>query len=131
MMLLLAACKGEIVQNPDCEKMIMGIIDNDDLIVKTEIEKQTSDLFANPTAEDELGHADNLNTLVERLNSKCSNILTSLECYACIYTYPPISEIKLEFESGGEIQTAIIDILTPEDDILRYAGMHSFLNSDD
>jgi hypothetical protein len=131
MTLLLLACNGEIIQNPDCEKLINGIMVNDDLIVKTEIEKQTSDLFADPTANDPLGHSDNLYTLTERLNSKCSSIVTSVQCYACIETYPLTSEIKMEFEYGGEIRTVIIDILTPEEDILRYAGMHSYLNSDD
>ena len=130
-MLLVAACTDEPIVNPDCEKLINGIMENNETHVKTEIEKLTAELEPQPTTEDRWGHRNNLTELANKLSEKCGSITATVECYACRYTYPPTSELRLEFVYNDEDRTVIIDLFTPKDDILRYAGMHSFVTGEE
>lgn len=118
------SCEKQEIESIDCENFISGLSTLDENIVKTEIEKLTVDLNPHPTDEDLLGHSGNLEILIERLNSGCDEYTASLLCYACIYTYPAQSEILVEFFIGGNQQTVTIDIHTPQNDILRFAGIH-------
>lgn len=131
LVLILASCGKEAIIDTDCDNLISGMAGHDELIVKTEIGKLTSDLVPLPLADDSLGHNANLNELVSRLNNKCSDVVASVVCYACIYTYPVISEIKVEYTFNGNPNSCIIDIMTPENDILRYAGMHLVIEGED
>ena len=119
----LVACSNNEIESPDCENLKVGISMEDEVKIKNEIEKLTSDLKPIPTTEDDLGHSTNLYKLMDRLNSNCETITATLSCYACVYTTPAISEIRVEFELDGNLVVAIIDILTPKDDILRYGGI--------
>lgn len=118
------SCEKQEIESIDCENFIYGLSTLNENIVKTEIEKLTVDLNPHPTDEDLLGHSGNLETLIDRLNSGCEEYTASLLCYACIYTYPAQSEILIEFFAGSNKQTVTIDIHTPENDILRFAGIH-------
>jgi hypothetical protein len=131
LVLMLVSCGKEIVNNPDCDNLISGMAGQDEQLVKTEIEKLTADLVPKPLAEDPLGHSANLNELVSRLNSQCNDVVASVVCYACIETYPAISEIKMEYTVSGNLKSCIIDLMTPENDIMRYAGMHPVISGED
>ena len=120
-LLVFAACDKEKVEDINCENFYEGCTTLNESIVKNEIEKLTVDLDPVPSPEDMLGHLANLNTLIDRLNNNCDNYEASQLCYACIETYPLQSEILIEFFSGEHV---IIDIHTPEKDILRFAGVH-------
>ena len=108
----------------DCESFINGLITMDENLVKSEIEKLTVDLYPHPAEEDLIGHAGNIQTLIDRINAGCDDITASLICYACIYTYPAQSEILIEYFDQGHRKEVIIDVHTPENDILRFAGLH-------
>ena len=120
------SCTKDSIEKPDCENLRNGLLELNETMVKNEIEKLTSDLHPHPQAEDLQGHMLNLQTLTDRLNSNCLQLNTSVKCYACIYiyTYPPLSEILVEFEESGEPHYIIIDIVTAADDILRFGGVH-------
>lgn len=120
----LFSCEKQEIESVDCEIFIAGLSAMDENIVKTEIEKLTVDLNPHPAGEDVLGHSGNLQTLVDRLNSGCNDFTASLICYACIYTYPAQSQIALEYHKDGNLQLVTINIHTPENDILRFAGIH-------
>jgi hypothetical protein len=120
----LLSCEKQDIESIDCEAFVAGLNTLDENIVKPEIEKLTADLSPHPTDEDLLGHSGNMQTLIDRLNSGCDDYSVSLVCYACIETYPVQSEILVEFFIGGSKQTVSIDIHTPENDILRFAGIH-------
>ena len=119
----ITCCTKELFEHPDCDKLKTGIIDNNEQAVKTEIEKLTNDLKPQINGEDIIGHSLNFQKLIDRIGSDCPSITATFECYACMESHPPQSAMRLEFENGGNSVVAIIHILTPGDDILRYAGM--------
>ena len=110
--------------NLDCDNLKIGIINMDDDIMKFEINKLTTDLKPNKTDDDRFGHTENLDLLINRLNIHCDKISSELLCYACIYTNPPQSEILVTTDSAGTMVNRVIDISTPDDDILSYVRMH-------
>ena len=119
----LVSCEKKDIESIDCEMFISGLNARDESIVKKEIEKLLVDLSPHPTEEDVIGHSGNLQTFISRLNSGCDDYSASLQCYACIYTHPAQSEVLIEFSSGASKQGAKILIHTPENDILRFAGI--------
>ncbi len=123
-LIILTTCKKDVIESPDCELLQTGLAELNDEIVKSEIEKLTADLHPHPFAEDLIGHMQNLQTLADRLGGDCNQLTTSIVCYACIETYPPTSEILVEFEYEGVINKVIIDIVTSDSDILRFGGVH-------
>jgi hypothetical protein len=120
----LLSCEKQDIESLDCDLFITGLNTMDENILKSEIEKLTVDLSPHPSDEDRIGHSGNLQTLIDRLNAGCDGYSVSLICYACIETYPAQSEILVDFFVGGSKQTITIDIHTPENDILRFAGIH-------
>jgi len=122
--LIVISCKKDVIESPDCKRLRTGLLELNESIVKQEIEKLTADLHPQPQAEDPTGHMYNLQILVDRLNNDCSEFIASVSCYACIETYPPMSEVLVEFEEAGETRKVIIDLVTSGEDILRFGGIH-------
>ena len=118
------SCEKQEIESIDCEVFINGLNIMDESIVKSEIEKLTADLQPHPSDEDMLGHSGNLQMLIDRLNNGCDGYAASLLCYACKEGYPVQSEILIELITGGNGQEVTINIHTPENDILRFAGMY-------
>ncbi len=108
----------------DCNTFQTAVLEKNEGIVRSEIEKLTTDLYPAPTPEDNIGHMNNLQILTDRINSGCEGITANLLCYACIETYPPISLILVEFVSDNTPVSATIDIVTSENDILRFGGLY-------
>src|SRR3990170_4537618 len=90
-------CSDEIT-NP-CKVLNDGLVNYDVEKVKQEIDEMLDDLFPSPIAGDEIGHHNNLETLVERLQTECGYEV-EIVCYACVYTFPPQSEIVIELNPG-------------------------------
>ena len=124
LLLALFACEKEEVGQLDCASFKTAIVNENEALIRSEIEKLTPDLPPAPTPEDNIGHMINLNTLVDRMNSDCNDINTNIRCYACLKTYPLGSEIMLEFTYENIPISKTIVIVTSEDDILRYGGIH-------
>ena len=123
----LSSCKKILDSNYyqiDSENLRNGIVTFNSEIVCTEITKLLLDLKANPSADDKFGQAENLNKLIDRINTNCDNVTAELICYACIYTLPPQSELKLSTDSSGVEVARVLDIFTPEDDILSCVRIH-------
>ena len=121
--LTLAACHKEVVENPDCENLKQGILNDDLQAVKTEVEKLTVDLHPIKNAEDEIGHSQNIISLINRLNTSCETIVVSFDCYACLESFPAQSRILIEFNDGSRQVTRYIQLFTPENDILRFSDL--------
>ena len=80
------------------------------------------DLFTpEPVEEDELGHKENFMLLLNLLNEECSALSFSMSCYACIETYPPITEIQVYFPDDG---IKILDIRTSDSEALEFLNIH-------
>ncbi len=103
----------------------MALINYNDTIAREEMIELTHDLASEPIQSDILGHKENLDILVERLNKKCDEILASKLCYACIETNPPISEISIELDSLGTMISRVIDIDTPSNKDLKFHRIHN------
>jgi len=108
----------------DCASFISGLIANDIEILESEINPLSADLEPKPTSSDQLGHEQNLESLVLRLNTQCSDLSAEIRCYACIMTLPVQSEILLQTDSSGILVTRVIDILTPDNEIMTFFGVH-------
>jgi len=111
-------------KNLDCDNLKIGIINIDSDIVRSEINKLVTDLEPVKTDSDYIGHKQNLDLLIERLNTQCDNMTAELICYACIYTNPAQSEISVTTDSVGTVIDRVVDISTPDDDILYCVRIH-------
>lgn len=123
--IVLTSCEEEDkVEGIDCEVLSEALVNSHSENLKVEIDKLTSDLKPHVSNSDSYGHNENLITLINRLNSQCENIEVSIECYACIKTNPPQSEISISIDSLGIEVCRIIDILTADDKILSFSSIH-------
>jgi hypothetical protein len=123
-LVILSSCTKDKIESVDCELLTEALVNYNDEILKAEVDKLTIDLKPHFANNDFYGHSENLNALIDRLNSGCANIDASLLCYACIETLPPQSEISILVDSSGTAVCRIIDISTPEDEILKFSGIH-------
>lgn len=123
--LFLSSCK-KSVKMIDCVVVENGLLafDESNQIVNVldEINKLCIDLKPEVTENDRFGHQENLNLLIERLNKNCNTFTVALVSYATIKTNPVQSEIKITLNDNNE--SYVIDIKTPEDDILKASNIH-------
>ena len=107
--------------NLDCHALSEAITNGDVVAVGAEVNTILSGMKSNSIESDPLGHRENLQEVVTRLNENCENLEFSLSCYACIKTSPAMSEIAVTFP-GGDI--GMLDVWTGEDGVLEFAGIH-------
>jgi len=115
-------------ENLDCENLKTGIINVNKEVVEFEINKLVSDLEPAVHSNERFGHEENLNLLINRLNTQCNEISAELICYACIETNPPQSEILVRTDSSGISVKRVIDILTPGNAALSCVRIHEYYN---
>ena len=119
---LFLSCSKE--KEPICHDDICEYIYNEnDSLIQEEIARLTLDLLPKPSDYDKWGHSENLDILIERLNQYYCITATKV-CYACIYTLPPQSEVKLVVTYNSEIITRIMDLLTGEEEPMKYLRLH-------
>jgi hypothetical protein len=116
--LLFVACAKE--ESINCEQLKSAIAEDDQEAILSKLSDLTKKMEPQNSCSDLYGHAINLNLLVEELNVRCEDLLASVECYSCIYTNPPQSEIKIAYQ-GFEI---VVDIQTPEDGPMEPIRVH-------
>ncbi len=109
----------------DWNKLKEAVINQDIDLADQELSKLLVNTNPTPNSNDAIGQRFNIDELVQSINE--SNVLTSeLYCYACIKTLPAQTEIVVEVDSTGTSIKRVIDIVTPEDGILRFGNMHEF-----
>ncbi len=113
-------------ESPDCVFFAEALVYFRTDSIKNVIDELTMDLHPEKKENDQWGHRENVDLLIERLNAKCAGVTAVLGCYACIYTNPPQSEIILSTDSAGIEVKRVIDILTPDDDVLKYVNVHEY-----
>ena len=114
------------IETIDCSNLQTGIIDMNSQIVCLEINKLAKDLEPQISGSDRFGHKQNLDKLIERINTQCGEVTAELICYACIETNPPQSEILVTTDSSGTLIYRTLDINTPDDDILSCMRVHKY-----
>lgn len=102
----------------DCtsDESFCSLVDDEDFdAVGTKIDDYLSGLDKNKPDE-------NLNKLVDWL--ECMECVNNAEiiCNSCIETYPPQSEIQVDFISNGTLRAKTIDIVM--DETLSFGGYH-------
>ena len=111
--------------NPYCDwdSFKTGVIHTDKSMIENVIPKLLINTNPKPTENDLIGQKANIDNLINAINK--SNVLSAeLFCYACIYTYPALSEITITTDSSGVSISRIIDIMTPNDNILKFVNVH-------
>jgi hypothetical protein len=107
----------------DCDQFKQGIVANSEDRVKAEIEKLCQDLFPVVSATDEWGHSNNFVKLAQRISQQCG-IDADADCYACIKTLPPQTEIVVSFMNNGVQVKKTLDITTSATSRLAFLKMH-------
>jgi hypothetical protein len=107
----------------NCAKFKNGIGNNDNELVRNEIDRLCADLYPNVTASDPQGQQENIVKLSNRINENCG-ITSTVECYNCIYTNPPQSEIRIDFLVDTVPFTKYLDIIGTSGHMLKFADMH-------
>ncbi len=110
------SCDDEAVRI--CESLDVNITG-----LKAELNQRLSGLQPKPSEGDPTGHRDNLIFFVEQLKSGC-NLDASIECYACIYTFPAQSEVNIMIDSSGHVMKRVLDISTPESGVMTVINIH-------
>lgn len=125
--LLLSGCGKERDPNPtsqinlDCQKFQQELILMDLDSLRNTLQPILDQFMPEPVEEDEFGHKENFDLLLNVLNEECSALSFSLFCYACIETYPPITEIQVFFPDDG---IKILDIRTSDSEALTFVNIH-------
>lgn len=123
--LLFSICscnKSDDISNFDTS-LCQYISQEDEAFIKEQMNVVTTSMSPSPTSDDDIGHKENLDDLIELLN-QVDCIEASKICYACIYTLPAQSEIKVKVDYDGQSIERIFDISTPQNAPLKYLRMH-------
>ncbi len=103
------SCKNEVVLTDFCK----SIEARDFNYLAAYINDYLFDLNAAPMPSDNLGQEENLISLVDNLRDNNSCLDVYIECYACLESDPPQSELRIELEEG-DLQSVRVTIWTPE-----------------
>ncbi len=117
------SCSKDKLSKNECEDLKLAIINMDENALPKLINDLCHDLKPIPATGDDLGHRQNINILMSRLETNCT-IETELICYACIKTNPLETEIKVTVTTDTGTYASVIDIATPEADKLSYENIH-------
>ncbi len=117
------SCSKDGDDNNNSTEICQAILDENQTTMKTLMEALTVDLNPVSTATDQLGHEANYNDLISQLND-FSCMEASGICYACIFTFPAQSEIRVIVDLNGAQIERVMDISTPEDGPLSYVRLH-------
>ena len=68
--------------------------------------------------------SENLTALAQKISSGC-DVNVEVKCYACIYTLPAQSELRIYFSSSHTTVTRIIDISETSSSEMKFKYMHN------
>jgi len=105
---LISSCEDGTGYTDFCDDLIVIDVDN----IQSYVDDILDDLPPFPVQGDLLGHEEN----------PC--LTASIDCYACIETFPPQSEIYVSIRDGGIVEERIIDIVTPDNRPMFFVGIH-------
>ncbi len=109
----------------DCPEVTVALLEKDLPLIQDLWNDLFVDLFASDaTIADPFGHEENFDKLILRMEEDCNQINVRLICYGCIETFPNTSELELIISGETSIDTVIMDVLTPGDDVLSISGLH-------
>jgi hypothetical protein len=122
-LLTFAACKKDPARSGSCDQLKAGILTNNLPLVKQEIEKLIAPYTPKPTAQDPYGQKANIEKLVAQLNGDCG-FTARMDCYNCIKTLPPQTELYLTVTDGASPVTKVIDLSYDSQKRLVFSNLH-------
>jgi len=124
--LLQHSCCDKEENNPYPSTTINCAALEDDLIFGNEeaVEMEINELCQNylpvPTTDDEIGHQENLDSIIFELTNQCQGFVTELGCYACLNSFPTQYTIIFTLDSAGVEVKRSIRLRTPENEFMTY-----------
>lgn len=122
-LLFFTGCRKDSTRSMNCEKLRTGILTNNKELVKEEINRITLSFRPDPAASDLYGHRLNIEKLVQMLKEDC-NLSASADCYNCIQTLPPQTEIYITISTGSATVNKVIDLSYDSQRHLLFHNMH-------
>jgi len=113
------SCSDDLRVTTLCDALVLW----DDFYVADYIDDILEGLAPYPDYYDYIGHEENLLILIDELEIANDCLDASILCYACIYTWPPRTELLIEIVSDGIVSRRILDIATPENRPMYFVGM--------
>ena len=109
---ILIACKKETLDDSDCDNLRNGLLMNDTKLVI----KSIGSLLTSYSEE-------NLDELARKITDRC-NIPARVDCFNCIKTNPPQTEIIFSFVQAGATIQKRLDISYTPDSKMRILNVH-------
>ncbi len=91
-------------QNSDCELLKETLRSFDIEKTNAMVAKLTGELGPVVTNDDQIGHRENLNILVNKLEQTCPDLILELLCYECELSTPDRSLIQVSLQDADDIQ---------------------------
>ena len=110
----------DTLQTIGCDLLEEGLIFSDEDLIETEINELCENYPPLPVPGDDIGHKENLDSIIDELNTQCSGFVAELGCYACLESLPPLSVIDFMLDSAGIGVKRHINLWTPEGQFLTY-----------
>lgn len=115
--------KEETSQSVDCVKLKQAIT-NDEVALVKELINETASAIQDPVGLNESdAYKFLIDELVKRLKTNCG-INVDVLCYACIYTLPAQTEIRVRFSTGLISIEKTLDLIVTDDSKVRCVNMH-------
>jgi len=108
----LIACKKETLDNSDCDNLKEGLLMNDTKLV-------TKSIGSLLTSYSE----GNLDELASKITDRC-NIPATVDCFNCIKTNPPQTEMIFSFVQPGATIQKRLDISYTPDNKMKILNVH-------
>ena len=106
-----------------CEILKTNLVIVNEPLVKEVVDQMLSVLAPAPTGDDPIGHMQNFNTFIDRLKNECHFDARNI-CYACIETFPVMSEVGIIVDSSGIEVERVLDLRTPATGVMTLTNIH-------
>ena len=104
-------------------ELAKNIVNDDIEALRKQIDSYFSRLTPKPIEEDRCGNKERFDRFVADLE-QCADISIIHSCYGCVYTLPPISEIKVKTIYQNRESERVIDLILLEKEILKFLTLH-------
>jgi hypothetical protein len=104
----------DTIQTIDCDLLNEGLIFGDEDLTEKEINELCEKYPPLPVPGDDIGHKENLDSIIDELNTQCSGFVAELGCYACLESLPPQSVIGFTLDSAGIDVKRHVHLYTPD-----------------
>ena len=125
-MMVLAVCtKSQTYSVPylNSAELAKNIVNDDIEALRKQIDAYFCRLAPKPTEEDKFGNIERFNRFVADLKQSV-DIEVIYDCYECVKTLPPISEIKVKAVYQNQELERVIDLFLRDGEVLKFLTLH-------